>query len=406
MASMDMNRSTQKFSASIRLSIAIGLILILTWGGILWVINWQMRKYARLEATEKSMILLERNLATHTYFSHQLKPALFKKMAPFTPANYFDPIWMSSTYAVREIDKYHHQLSQGEYYYKEAAINARSPENEADSFERTFIEELNQDPKLMERSEVRIFGQTPFFVALRRGESMEEGCLLCHSTPDAAPADLVVQYGPDRSFQRSEGETVSAISIRIPLSEAYAAADQLMIKLSGVFGCALLLVSALIIFLNRSWVFNPLNKIRIKALHISKDPQYLGDQIVSPASREMADLTAAFNHMSSQLRQERDKLESRVQERTKDLHDANFYLSKEVNDHRKTIINLEKSLKEIKTLRGILPICSHCKKIRSDEGYWHQIESYIGAHSEADFSHSICPDCRKMFYPEFDPPDS
>lgn len=59
-------------------------------------------------------------------------------------------------------------------------------------------------------------------------------------------------------------------------------------------------------------------------------------------------------------------------------------------------------LSEIKTLRGILPICANCKKIRDDKGYWNQIESYISAHSEAEFSHGICPECAKELYSEFD----
>jgi len=62
---------------------------------------------------------------------------------------------------------------------------------------------------------------------------------------------------------------------------------------------------------------------------------------------------------------------------------------------------LQDALAEVKTLSGLLPICAHCKKIRDDKGYWHQIEAYIRDHSEADFSHSICPECVKNFYPEF-----
>lgn len=61
---------------------------------------------------------------------------------------------------------------------------------------------------------------------------------------------------------------------------------------------------------------------------------------------------------------------------------------------------LQKALNEIKTLRGIIPICSHCKKIRDDEGVWNQLEEYIHAHSEAEFSHGICPNCLKKYYPE------
>jgi len=61
---------------------------------------------------------------------------------------------------------------------------------------------------------------------------------------------------------------------------------------------------------------------------------------------------------------------------------------------------LKKAREKIKVLGGLLPICSSCKKIRDDEGYWNQIEFYIRDHSEADFSHSICPDCARMLYPD------
>jgi hypothetical protein len=59
-------------------------------------------------------------------------------------------------------------------------------------------------------------------------------------------------------------------------------------------------------------------------------------------------------------------------------------------------------LLEVKTLSGFLPICSYCKKIRDDQGYWEQIESYIGEHSDAVFSHSVCQECAEKYYPEMD----
>ena len=61
--------------------------------------------------------------------------------------------------------------------------------------------------------------------------------------------------------------------------------------------------------------------------------------------------------------------------------------------------NLENALSQIKTLRGLLPICANCKKVRDDSGYWKQIELYIHEHSDAKFSHGICPDCAKELYP-------
>jgi hypothetical protein len=69
-------------------------------------------------------------------------------------------------------------------------------------------------------------------------------------------------------------------------------------------------------------------------------------------------------------------------------------------DREELIKSLEASLSEIKTLRGILPLCSFCKKIRDDKGYWEQVDIYINKHSEADISHGICPDCLKEHYPD------
>jgi len=61
---------------------------------------------------------------------------------------------------------------------------------------------------------------------------------------------------------------------------------------------------------------------------------------------------------------------------------------------------LEAALDKVKLLSGMLPICANCKNIRDDKGYWHQVEVYIRNHSEADFSHGLCPDCAKKLYPE------
>jgi hypothetical protein len=74
-------------------------------------------------------------------------------------------------------------------------------------------------------------------------------------------------------------------------------------------------------------------------------------------------------------------------------------------DHKEKLLKskineLENALAQIKTLRGLLPICSHCKKIRNDKGYWEYMEIYVRDHTEADFSHGICPECMEKFYPD------
>jgi PAS domain S-box-containing protein len=70
-------------------------------------------------------------------------------------------------------------------------------------------------------------------------------------------------------------------------------------------------------------------------------------------------------------------------------------------ERQKVFVELQKALSEVKKLSGFLPICSSCKKIRDDKGYWKEVERYIGEHSEAEFSHSICPECMRKLYPEY-----
>jgi hypothetical protein len=62
-------------------------------------------------------------------------------------------------------------------------------------------------------------------------------------------------------------------------------------------------------------------------------------------------------------------------------------------EREKLITELQEAIAKVRTLRGLLPICSSCKKIRDDKGYWNQLESYIQEHSNAAFSHGICPEC-------------
>lgn len=75
-------------------------------------------------------------------------------------------------------------------------------------------------------------------------------------------------------------------------------------------------------------------------------------------------------------------------------------LNDKLSDLKRTNDELQQAIEEIQTLQGILPICSYCKKIRDDKGYWNQLEAYLHTHSGAKFSHSICPDCMKKQFAE------
>ncbi len=101
---------------------------------------------------------------------------------------------------------------------------------------------------------------------------------------------------------------------------------------------------------------------------------------------QLSERTAALRRLTTTL-------EEQVVLRTEDLARANQSLENLVAERTA----------EIRTLQGILPICSHCKKIRDDQGAWNQLEAYISARTDVLFSHGICTDCRRLYYPELGP---
>jgi len=70
-------------------------------------------------------------------------------------------------------------------------------------------------------------------------------------------------------------------------------------------------------------------------------------------------------------------------------------------ERENVIKDLQEALEKVQRLQGLLPICASCKKIRDDEGYWHQVETYVSKHVEVQFTHSVCPDCMRKLYPEY-----
>ncbi|TAN45932.1 MAG: HAMP domain-containing protein [Nitrospirae bacterium] len=102
----------------------------------------------------------------------------------------------------------------------------------------------------------------------------------------------------------------------------------------------------------------------------------LNHQVVVSSKDEVGELAKIFNSMIEKRR-----------------------LIEEEREH--LIEDLKKALAEVKTLRGFLPICASCKKIRDNHGSWQQMEAYIREHTEAEFSHGMCPDCMEKLYPEY-----
>lgn len=162
------------------------------------------------------------------------------------------------------------------------------------------------------------------------------------------------------------------------------AEKQIQAATIGIASICSILSILMIVFAFRKFFVVPIRIIGKSASSISKGERVKQIDVFSKdelgdLARNMETMSEAIQKHQAEIKKSHDELEKRVKERTEEL---------------------EKALSEIKTLSGILPICSHCKKIRDDKGYWNQIEAYIREHSEAEFSHGICQECAKKLYPD------
>jgi len=153
-----------------------------------------------------------------------------------------------------------------------------------------------------------------------------------------------------------------------------------------------LFVLAIVALLIGRQVAHPLIRLTELTGKIAKGD--FGARVEIKKKDEFGILVHSVNSMAEELGQTTTSIKS--------LEDEVALRKKSESEKEYLITELKKALKQVKTLRGILPICSHCKKIRDDKGYWEQIEAYIRDHSEAEFSHGICPDCAKKYYPDMD----
>ena len=127
----------------------------------------------------------------------------------------------------------------------------------------------------------------------------------------------------------------------------------------------------------RNYLASPFKELHSRLLHLTWQTKHVANGDFSQRVDFMGEFSVAFNSMVISLADNEKQLKLKITE-------------------------LENALSEIKTLKGLVPICSHCKSIRDDKGYWNRVESYINLHEAADFSHSVCPECADKNYPDMD----
>ena len=339
-----------------RLWVVLFLIAFAVYLPLTAAIFYFMQRMGEREVLENSKLvaerIIERNLAIHSYINKKIKPALFPLLEDRIQQGYFDPAWMSSTHVVREIQGSLQKASEQGFYYKESAINARSPANEADAFERDFLERASRDSRLEEWSGIKKINGKSFYVVLRRGETMEEACLRCHSEPTKAPRGLVEHYGDKRSFGRKNGELVSVMSVRIPMEQAIALQAELQMweRLSIAVFIALTMTG--LFFLGRSYVYRPLRRLQDGVRLAQKDQGILGTPIETKGSREIQEVADAFSAMSGKVKEHIEQLDSEVAKKTNEIREELELRGKAENEYRDLVDSIPDVLYRYSTRRG------------------------------------------------------
>ncbi len=126
------------------------------------------------------------------------------------------------------------------------------------------------------------------------------------------------------------------------------------------------------------------------------------EQLLSVFEQKAVEQSARLEAALDEAHQLRDQLEMRVAERTADLVKSIELARAEITrrisaeaEREHFIGELKEALASVRTLRGLLPICAWCKRIRDGKGYWTQVETYVATHSAAQFTHGMCPDCAR-----------
>jgi len=387
-----------------RLQTKFTLSLIIATLGIVFLATYFSYKVSAAEAQEDAYNTCYKILASveasRTFVRETLRPVIKK----IVETKDFIPEAMSASFVARkQFENFIKDFPN--YHVKFASLNPRNPINQADKIEIDIINRFDQDPDLKEWQGVTDRNNKKYYTVAKPFH-FKKSCMVCHSDPKTAPRSIVEIYGDKKGFWRQVGD-VTMYSISVPIEVTYSKILQhtysLVIPLISLILITLLISSQLFKQMVSKPIIsfsNGINKLSEEDYQVTVDEQKSG---------ELKSLAVTFNTMTTkllesdkirkqaenELRIAHDHLEKKVEERTIELSTANEELRQEIKQR-------EEAESKVKILGGLLPICSHCKKIRDDKGYWKQLEVYIQDKSEAEFSHSICQECANEHYPDYD----
>jgi HAMP domain-containing protein len=282
----------------VKLLAKFNLALILVFGLGISVISYNAHNFlmsnARQQVLEQAELMSASASATQAYTDQQVSPVLEKTprhATSFLPQTI--PFYAANT-TFRFL-----RSSHPDYSLREAALNPTNPDDRAEAWEADLIGYFRNNPRQSEHVGER---STPLGPVLYVADPIDaaQGCLVCHSTPAAAPQAMVAHYGPDNGFGWKLNDVVGAQIVSVPMSVPIAIANQgfrsLLIGLGSIFLLTIVLIDLAMYMM----VIRPLNRVSKNADIISK-----GDLAMPPLEvrgrDEIAAVTASFNRMHTSL---------------------------------------------------------------------------------------------------------
>ena len=306
------------------------LLIVLLVGGAVGsgIFLWRaLQDQAQNEITKQGMILTEAMNSVRAYTSNNIRPLLQEDL--LTSEEFISET--VPAFSAREVfERFRANEDYQSFYYTEATNNPMNPRNLADGFEEGLLSQMNADPLLEQLIGYRsMFGEEVFYIA-QPMRVQAESCLNCHSTPEAAPANLINTYGPDGGFGWEMGQIIAAQIIYVPAADVKALAARSFWSIIAIFVVVIAVVLLTINILLRRFVISPIgvmgelaHKVRLDE-DISMNLEASDLNEISARKDELGDLASVFQRMVRE-----------VYERTKMLKDQLISLTIEINEMKK-----------------------------------------------------------------------
>ncbi|NER82145.1 MAG: DUF3365 domain-containing protein [Leptolyngbya sp. SIO1D8] len=282
------------------------LLFIVFLGGILasgLALASVLNRSAEAQLTTQALMLMETMNSVRSYTVDEVRPELKERLE-----SEFLPETIPAYSANQVFGILQNNPDYEEFAYREATLNPTNLNDKADEFEATLVNYFRERPNAEELHGVRKrFPLNDQFYIARPIQIKKESCLICHSTPEAAPASMVELYGPNNGFGWKLNEIVGAQIIAVPANQVFQTALKSLILILGIF----ILVFAMAIYFVNFWlkryVVRPINRMSEVAEVVS-----MGDtaaEFVQNSQDEVGKLAESFNRMRMSLQMAMNRLE-------------------------------------------------------------------------------------------------